>query len=89
MKRILMALVLLATVACESSRTIPTKQQPQGEEIKCVGLMRTPARRPEIEYDYSLQNIVVGVVFIQSLWVPAVVVLKELECPVRDTTITK
>lgn len=86
MKRL--ALLLAATLAisaCESSRTIATKANPAGEEIRCVGVTGK-GKRAGIEYDYSTRNIIVGVVFFEIIAPPLIVLLKEFECPVADTS---
>lgn len=82
---VLLALALLLTTACESSREIPTRQAPQGEEVKCIGVVGT--KRPGIEYELSTRNTVVGVIFFQTVFTPVVVLAKETFCPVADTTI--
>lgn len=69
MKRLLLVLALLCA-ACE--------QQRYG--VPCVGVM--DQKRPDVAYVYSTRNLLVGLVFSESIIVPAVVVAKGLECPV-------
>lgn len=78
MKRTLLLLPILAILtACESSR----------HGVKCIGLNGTP--KPGIEYEYSANNIIVGIVFVEMIAPPVIVVLDELRCPVSTTPPTK
>lgn len=45
----------------------------------CVGLNGT--KDPKLHYSYDAINIVLSVVFIETVFVPVIVVLNELECP--------
>jgi Na+/H+ antiporter NhaB len=84
MKRALLLLAALFVSACNTAATIPTKAHPNGQKIDCVGLMSTKV--PGIQYDYSTRNVVLAVVFSESIIVPGYVVLEGLQCPVADTT---
>ncbi len=46
----------------------------------CVGVV--DQKKPGVEYELSYWNLFVGIVFVETLVVPTVVVLKELECPI-------
>lgn len=71
MRKKLLGIILLATLAaCESER-------PEG---KCIGLNGKP--KPGVEYEYSTGNIIVGVVFMEMIAPPIIVLLDELKCPV-------
>ena len=48
---------------------------------KCVGITET--KKPGIEYEISLQNVIVGAIFFQTVAAPLVVGLKAFECPVE------
>jgi hypothetical protein len=87
MKRALMLFAALFVSACESSRTIPTKAHPKGQEIRCVGV-NGKHKVPGIDYDYSGRNVVIGILGIEMVAPPVVVLLSELECPIADTTKT-
>ena len=71
MRRLLLPLLaVLALTACESSNKY-------GE---CVGL--NDKKDPHLEYKFSVRNIVVSCIFVETIFVPAVTILTELECPV-------
>ena len=73
MKNLLMTLVLaMSFVGCTSS----TVHGP------CIGLISQDERDPELHYKYSIVNIVLAVVFSETLVVPLIVILDNLECPV-------
>ena len=54
-----------------------TSRTPHGE---CVGILEE--REPELSYRASVWNIVLAVVFSETIVVPLVVVLDEHSCPV-------
>jgi hypothetical protein len=58
-----------ALVGCENSR--------HGEP--CVGIV--DEKNPDVKYEVSGRNLVVGFIFSETLFVPAYVILKDLECP--------
>ena len=80
---------LLATLffvtACESSRVIATRAEPGGVKIKCVGLSNK-GKVAGIDYDLSIRNTILGVVFVESIAPPIFVLVKETYCPVSDTS---
>lgn len=47
---------------------------------KCIGVL--DKEQPGVEYRLATRNVVVGVVFVETLIVPAVVVFDEIKCPV-------
>jgi ABC-type sulfate transport system permease component len=59
--------------ACES-------QRPGG---RCVGINED--RAPGVKYETSVRNIVVAVIFVETIFVPVIVALKELSCPVEQS----
>jgi hypothetical protein len=54
-----------------------TSRTPYGE---CVGVA-TP-RSPHLEYRLNAWNVALGVIFFQTVFVPLVVLLDEMYCPV-------
>ena len=66
----LCVLMLILLVGC-SERT------PYGE---CIGI--ADEKDPNLVYRVSTNNVVVGVIFIETLFVPAIVVLDQLYCPI-------
>lgn len=79
----LLALTLLA--ACQSERTIATRAHPDGEEIACVGISQK-GKQPGIDYDLSVRNTIVGVIFFEMVAPPIMVLHHETFCPIADTT---
>lgn len=73
MKKLLLTLVLLMCLTgCASSTQY-------GE---CVGI--NDEKQPNLIYKYSVRNIVISAIFIETLFVPLVTVLTQLECPVGE-----
>lgn len=81
---------LFALAACDESKTLA-----DGKEYPCVGAFAESEREPNVRYKASTNNIIVGIVFVETVFVPAVVALEETYCPVgfktdtathRDTT---
>jgi hypothetical protein len=70
MRRWICAALLFAT-ACESQRG--------GKN--CIGIGED--KEPGVKYEYSTQNIVVGIIFVETIFVPAIVLLKDIRCPVE------
>lgn len=76
MKRILAALIFAFSAVAMTSCQSETKY---GD---CVGLDDYADRDPNLRYDVSAQNVIVGLVFFQMFFVPPVVVaLDEFYCP--------
>lgn len=67
-------IVLFVYGSCDSERRI------NGKVVQCSGVLRD--KTPGYKYDVATKNIVYAVVFGQTLIVPALVVAKELQCPV-------
>lgn len=63
------AILALFLLGCETSR-------PEG---RCIGAFEE--KEPGMKYEYSTQNIVVGAILVETIIVPAIVVLKEIQCP--------
>jgi hypothetical protein len=76
MRRVVAVLALVLLAACETSRKLP-----DGTDAPCVGLNQT--KDSTLVYEYSTQNIVLGVLFSEVVVPPVLVVLNGLECPVR------
>lgn len=71
MKYLRLLPLLCLVTACESQR----------HGIRCIGL--NGKERPGVEYEYSASNIVIGIVTIEMIAPPVIVVLNELKCPVE------
>lgn len=74
MKRLGWGGMLIATLllaGCEGSR----------HGVPCIGFPEK--EKPGVEYEISTRNVIVGVVFFETVWVPVVVALKEVKCPVQ------
>lgn len=88
MKKILLLGAALLLSACEGSRDIPVRQ-PNGQTIvqtvQCVGI-GGEGKRAGIEYKVSTRNVVVGVLFFETVFTPVIVAINETYCPVADTT---
>ena len=65
-----MVLVCAALVGCTAGNRFGS----------CVGVM--DEKDPALIYELSYWNLAVGVLFSETLIIPAVVILKECECPV-------
>jgi hypothetical protein len=71
--------LLLTLAACESSRTLP-----DNKEYRCVGVLTDPADvNPNIVYEMSVRNAVVGLFFAPLFFPPVIVIAKEFKCPER------
>jgi len=66
----LLGLVLFAGTGCDSETSL-------GE---CVGVLEE--KKPNLRYEYDAGNIILAVIFSQTLVVPAIVIFDSLECPV-------
>lgn len=69
MKYLSLLLVLLLTVGCTSST----------EFGKCVGV--NDRKDSTLEYKYNTKNIILSLLFLETLVVPLVVVFDEIQCP--------
>lgn len=69
MKTILMCVCLGMLAGCQS----------RNELGDCIGLMDDPD--PKLHYKLSIRNVVVGGIFFQTIFAPAIVVATELQCP--------
>lgn len=70
MRKLILVLLALSLSGC-ASRT---------EFGECVGINDEPL--PNLQYRYSTRNIVLGTIFIETLFVPLIVVFNEIKCPV-------
>lgn len=80
MKRITtvaLMLCLMLVTACRGDATLA-----DGKTYECVGVKSQRKKDKNVIYEYSTRNIVVGVIFIETVVVPVVTVLEYLECPV-------
>jgi len=49
---------------------------------RCVGINQT--EDPKLEYEYSARNIILGIIFVELIAPPVIVVLNKLKCPVGE-----
>lgn len=71
MRKLIVALALsLMLSGCTSSTTYGS----------CVGI--NGDKDPTLRYDYDTGNIIMAIIFSETIVVPVVVVLSALECPV-------
>jgi hypothetical protein len=47
---------------------------------KCIGITETG--KPDLVYKASTKNVILGIVFIETIVAPVIVVLDEFNCPV-------
>lgn len=73
-QRIGCLLLALFASACDS-------ETPLGS---CIGVNGVP--RSDRRYEYSTKNVILGIVFIETVIVPVVVVLNKMKCPVAVVT---
>ena len=71
-KWIALLLAALSFVGCTSST----------EFGSCVGMFED--KQPGLQYKYSTKNVVLGIVFFQTVFVPALVILNETYCPIGN-----
>lgn len=77
MKRLLrLAAAVLLVAALATACTSRTKY---GE---CLGLQEDELKDPKLNYRVSVLNVVLAVIFVETLVVPLVVALSETTCPV-------
>jgi hypothetical protein len=72
MKKLTALLVLMIAQACTT--------QVNGKP--CVGIM--DEKEPNVKYEFSAGNIFLALLFSETLFVPALVLTKRLECPVEE-----
>jgi hypothetical protein len=70
--RYLLALVLLA--GCEKERRLPS-----GESARCVGINQQ--KDTALVYEYSARNIILGIVGVEVIVPPVLVLLNGFQCP--------
>lgn len=70
MKQLFLLLMTMAIVGC-------TSQTPFGS---CIGV--TSEKDPTLKYEIPTENVVMGIIFWETVVVPVVVVLNETYCPV-------
>ncbi len=71
MKRLLIVTTLILTCTCASKT----------EFGDCIGINGN--EKADLKYDYSIRNIVVGVIFSEMLLIPPILVLmNQTKCPV-------
>jgi len=65
-------MLAISTIGCTSKT----------EFGECIGL--TEDKNPKLEYKYNTLNLILALVFVETLVVPAVVILEELQCPIGE-----
>ncbi len=71
MKRLLGLLLLISFMSGCTSST---------EHGECIGILDDP--KPNLRYDYNGGNILLAIIFSETIVVPLVVVFDDLKCPV-------
>jgi len=74
-KFLLLPLLLLLT-ACESSRHVDGYG-----DAECIGV--DDMKDPKLTYEVSTRNVIVGLIFVETIIVPIVTVLDQFYCPVN------
>lgn len=74
MKRMAFIVAAAALLAACTSRT---------EHGECIGL--ADEKKPDLQYRVSTWNVVMGVIFIETIVVPVVVAIDQVYCPVGRT----
>lgn len=67
---IVMMICSLFMISCKSKT----------EYGNCIGALGT--EKPELEYEYSMRNIILAVVFSEMIMPPILVTLNQYKCPV-------
>lgn len=69
MKTICLCLALLFATGCRTSN----------DNGVCVGVL--DQKKPGVEYELSIRNVALAVIFSETIVIPVIVVAKLLECP--------
>lgn len=67
----ILIVILMALVAGCSSKT---------EHGECIGV--NGKKDPTLQYEFSTKNIIIGLIFSETIIVPVIVVMDQLECPI-------
>lgn len=51
---------------------------------ECVGIQQEDLKSPNLVYDVSVRNVIIGGLFFPTIFAPAVVVFANWECPVKQ-----
>jgi hypothetical protein len=51
---------------------------------KCIGVQTEEVKT--LNYDFSVKNIVIGLIFSETLIIPAIVILDDVKCPTGPST---
>lgn len=68
---------LLMLTACQENSVIDGKTAP------CVGIDYAQ-RNPDYQYCLSTRNVILAVIFSETIIVPAIVILEEAYCPIAS-----
>lgn len=74
-KKISLCFLVLTLTACQSVSTLP-----DGKKAACVGI--NDDKNPQYVYKFSVRNIIVGIIFVELVAPPVIVLFEELQCPV-------
>ena len=70
--KLLICLIMLSLVGCTS----------KNEHGECIGAFEDG--KPEVQYKVSTWNVVLAALFIETIFVPVIVVLNQTKCPVGE-----
>lgn len=76
MKRAIFVAALAVLAGCEGRRTLP-----DGKSYECIGV--GDIEDAHLEYKPSARNIVLGVVFVETIFAPIIWLASDFYCPVR------
>ena len=76
---------LFAFLACTIAAIHESERTIGGKVVQCVGITESGLRDSTLTYEVSVPNVLIGVLGLQTVIVPAYVVLKDLYCPVEAT----
>ena len=76
-KFLLFPLLLLLT-ACETRRTVEGRVG----YVTCIGV--DDEKDPTLKYEVSTLNVILGIVFIETIIVPVIVIFDQTYCPVGN-----
>lgn len=74
MKKFILLLLFMSIAGCQCSTRY-------GD---CIGVADDP--EPGMRYEASIRNIILALIFIETIFVPAYVLLSDLKCPVGPVT---
>ena len=74
----LLAVTVILSTACQTSGVV------NGKEYQAYGLLNQDVQKsPDVVYEGSARNIIIGIIFIETVFVPVYVVGWDLYVPVK------